>query len=132
MAPALITNKGKALLMTSIVRLLIVLFLVIAAPAFAWPERVLITNDDGIDNPRLAALARAFAEVAEVVVVAPADNCSGSTNYVSAFQRSAVTVEPVDMGEGIAAWGVDGFPGDCVILATSGFLPDDPPGTQRV
>lgn len=127
MAPALITNKGKALLMTSIVRLLIVLFLVIAAPAFAWPERVLITNDDGIDNPRLAALARAFAEVAEVVVVAPADNCSGSTNYVSAFQRSAVVATPYDMGDGIEAWSIDGFPGDCILVAVTGLMADDLP-----
>jgi len=61
---------------------LILLMLIIAAPASAWPDRVLITNDDGIDNPRLIALAQAFARVAEVVVVAPLTNCSGSTNYV--------------------------------------------------
>lgn len=92
-----------------------------------WFERVLITNDDGIDDPRLAALARAFARVAEVVVVAPLGNCSGSTNYVSAFQRHEVAVEPRDFGPGIEAWGVDGFPGDCVLLALTGMMADDLP-----
>ena len=87
-----------------------------------WFTRVLITNDDGIDDPRLVALARAFAEVAEVVVVAPLANCSGSTNYVSAFQRHEVSVEPRDLGAGIEAWGVDGFPGDCVLLAITGLM----------
>lgn len=92
-----------------------------------WFTRVLITNDDGIDDPRLVALARVFAEVAEVVVVAPLANCSGSTNYVSAFQRHEVSVEPRDLGAGIEAWGVDGFPGDCVLLAITGLMAEAPP-----
>lgn len=98
-----------------------------AASPDPWFSRVLITNDDGVDSPRLATLARAFAEVAEVVVVAPLDNCSGSTNYVSAFQRGEVAVEPRDLGPGIEAWGVDGFPGDCVLLALTGLMADAPP-----
>ena len=39
-----------------------------------WPRRVLITNDDGIDDAGLLALARAFAPVAETYVVAPMGN----------------------------------------------------------
>ena len=103
------------------------LLLLTALPAAAWPARVLLTNDDGVDDPRLAVLARAFAEVAEVVVVAPLANCSGSTNYVSAFQRHEVTAEARDLGAGIEAWGVDGFPGDCVLLALTGILAERPP-----
>ncbi|MBU2501448.1 5'/3'-nucleotidase SurE [bacterium] len=98
-----------------------------ATVAEPWFDRVLITNDDGIDDPRLVALAQAFAEVAEVVVVAPLGNCSGSTNYVSAFQRHEVAVESRDLGPGIEAWGVDGFPGDCVLLALTGMMEDDLP-----
>jgi len=98
-----------------------------SAGADTWPARVLVTNDDGIDNPRLVALAKAFAEVAEVVVVAPLTNCSGSTNYISAFQRKELAVEPRNMGAGITAWAVDGFPGDCVLLALTGILADNPP-----
>ena len=48
-----------------------------------WPSRVLITNDDGITAPGLAALVRAFSAMTEVVVVAPAGNRSGSTSYAS-------------------------------------------------
>lgn len=107
--------------------LLLAAFSTAVASATPWFDHVLVTNDDGIHNPRLIALAEAFAQVTRVTVVAPLENCSGSTNYVSAFQRHEVALEPVDMGDGITAWGVDGFPGDCVILATSGFLPDDPP-----
>jgi 5'-nucleotidase len=98
-----------------------------AAADGPWFGRVLVTNDDGIDDPRLLALARAMAEVAEVVVVAPLGNCSGSTNYISAFQRGEVAVEPRDLGPGIEAWAVDGFPGDCVLLALTGIMADNPP-----
>ena len=98
-----------------------------SAAAGPWFGRVLVTNDDGVDDPRLAALARAFAAVAEVTVVAPLENCSGSTNYVSAFRRHEVVAEPRDLGPAITAWGIDGFPGDCVLLAVTGLLADAPP-----
>ncbi|MGD9547119.1 MAG: 5'/3'-nucleotidase SurE [Candidatus Krumholzibacteriia bacterium] len=110
--------------------LILLLILTSAHPASAdgpWFDRVLITNDDGVDDPRLVVLAQAFARVADVVVVAPLGNCSGSTNYVSAFQRHEVAVEPRDFGPGIEAWGVDGFPGDCVLLALTGMMAADPP-----
>jgi len=109
----------------------IVLLAAAVTPGFAgpapWFSRVLVTNDDGIDDPRLGALARAFAEVAEVVVVAPAENCSGSTSYCSVFRTDTLSASPCDLGPDIAAWSVDGFPGDCIVLALWGLLSDDPP-----
>jgi len=98
-----------------------------AGAAEPWFGRVLVTNDDGIDDPRLHALARAFAEVAEVVVVAPTKNCSGSTNYISVFRERELAVESYDMGAGVTAWAVDGFPGDCVLLALEAIMKDSPP-----
>ena len=38
---------------------------------------ILVTNDDGVDNPGIWALARAVKDIGEVTVVAPADNQSG-------------------------------------------------------
>jgi len=47
----------------------------------ATPARILITNDNGIEDGRLVALAEAFADAgAEVWVAAPAENRSGFTN----------------------------------------------------
>ncbi len=106
------------------------LFILFAGPsalAAPWFGRVLITNDDGIDNPRLKVLAEAFSEVAEVVVLAPLTNCSGSTNYISAFQNKDLALEERDWGEGMTVWAVDGFPGDCVMLALKGLMADNPP-----
>lgn len=107
--------------------LLLVLVTGSAARAEPWFTRVLITNDDGIDTPQIAALARAFAQVCSVTVVAPLGNCSGSTNYVSAFQRRDLAVMERDLGPGITAWAVDGFPGDCVLLAVTGLMRGAPP-----
>ena len=106
---------------------LILVFAGSSALAEPWFGRVLITNDDGIDNPRLKVLAQAFSEVAEVVVLAPMANCSGSTNYISAFQHKELVLEKRDWGKGITAWAVDGFPGDCVMLALTGLMADNLP-----
>lgn len=96
-----------------------------AAP---WFDTVLLTNDDGVDDPRLHALARAMAATgARTVVVAPRENRSGSGSYVSVFARKSLAVEPRDLGPGIEAWAVDGFPGDAVLWALLQLLRDDPP-----
>lgn len=95
-------------------------------PAPGSPTRVLITNDNGIDDPKLVALARAFAARAEVWVVAPTADRSGSGNHISITRRS-VEVTPRDLGEDIRAFAVDGYPADCILLAVSGLMKDAPP-----
>ena len=91
-----------------------------------WPRSVLITNDDGIDYPGLHTLARAFAPIARTYVVAPMENKSGSTNYMLALSNRYLVVERRELGDGIEAFAVDGFPGDAVALALGGLL-DEPP-----
>jgi 5'-nucleotidase len=93
----------------------------------AWPRTVLITNDDGIDDPGMAALARAFSEIAETYVVAPLEDRSGSAHYVSAYSKHVLQVQEHNLGSGIRAYGVDGYPGDCVLLALRGIMYDNPP-----
>jgi len=92
-----------------------------------WPRKVVITNDDGIDDDGLIALATVFASVTETFVIAPMDNRSGSTNYVSAIATRSITVERRDLGPGITAYAVDGYPADAVVFALAGLLADDPP-----
>ncbi|MCR8669915.1 5'/3'-nucleotidase SurE [Agrococcus sp. HG114] len=54
--------------------------------------RALITNDDGIDSPGLAALARVAAAAGlEVVVAAPAHEHSGASASIIATEGTAVT-----------------------------------------
>jgi 5'-nucleotidase len=98
-----------------------------AAQETGWPRRVLLTNDDGIEDPGLLALARAFAPIAETYVVAPLENRSGSGDYVSAIASRRLTVVRKDLGAGVTAYGVDGYPADAVVLALTGLLADRPP-----
>jgi 5'-nucleotidase len=94
-----------------------------AAPALAQPRRVLITNDNGIGDPKIAALARAFAAAGtEVWVVASAEDRSGASNWLQATRAGRFRVRPVDFGAGIRAFALEGTPGDCVVFALTGPL----------
>ena len=93
-----------------------------------WPNKVLITNDNGINDPKIAALARTFSRVAETVVVAPLTDQSGTSNHLSLGRdKPYVTVEKRDLGEGITAYALDGYPADCVFWALTGLLRESPP-----
>jgi len=94
----------------------------------AWPRRVLLTNDDGIDSPALRALARALADAGiRTYVAAPRSDRSGTGSLMSSLQTDAFLVEPKSLGPGIQAWAVSGYPADCVLFALRGPMADAPP-----
>jgi 5'-nucleotidase len=93
--------------------------------------RILITNDDGVFAPGIAALARglhaAFGEEHELVVVAPLTDHSGAGAAVGAvYERESIPYEHVDI-PGLAevpTYGIDGSPALSVILGCiEGFGP---------
>ena len=63
-----------------------------------FPARVLITNDNGIDDPKIVALARAFSQRAETWVVAPARDRSGSGSTLTVTLTGKLEVESRDLG----------------------------------
>jgi len=101
-----------------------------------WPERVLITNDDGIeDEDRLLALASAFAaRESEVIVAVPQENRSGTGHQMTLVTRSPeISVERLarhersNGGPASAFYVVDGYPADCIVFALSGPLREKVP-----
>lgn len=78
--------------------------------------RILISNDDGYFAPGLACLAEALASVAEVVVVAPERNRSGSSNSLTLDRPLILRQAQNDF------YYVNGTPTDCVHLAVTGML----------
>jgi 5'-nucleotidase len=93
-----------------------------------WPRRVLLTNDDGIDHPGIVALAEAFSRVADTYVVAPLEDRSGAGSFMSLGSHKPIAeIERRSMGPGIVAYGLDGYPADCVVFAVLGLMADDPP-----
>lgn len=91
------------------------------------PRRILLTNDNGIDDRATLALARALAEESEVYLVAPATDRSGTSNFMPSVSRGRVAVEQVEVGPGITAFAVDGYPADCVVFALGGPMRARPP-----
>jgi 5'-nucleotidase len=84
---------------------------------------VLVTNDDGVAAPGLAALAAAAAGVGHVVVVAPADDRSGAGAAVApAWLDDGILLSRVDIAGLGRAYAVDGPPALCVIAGLSGGL----------
>jgi 5'-nucleotidase len=82
--------------------------------------RVLLSNDDGVDAPGLRVLAEHIAELGEVVIVAPDRDRSGASNSLTLDQPVRVTRRPD------GNYCVAGTPTDCVHLALSGLLDEEP------
>ena len=83
------------------------------------PRRIVITNDDGIDAPGLAALCAAVAMVPglEPLVVAPRDPWSGCGHTLTT-ERHIGAEQRAD-----GAWAVAGTPADCVRAALTHLAP---------
>ena len=92
-----------------------------------WPKRILITNDDGIDDKKMIMMANAFSKIAETFIIAPNGDKSGSSHYASVFSKHYLTVEKKDINKQIISYSVDGYPADCIFLALKGIMKDNPP-----
>ena len=80
--------------------------------------KLLLTNDDGIDAPGLAALQQAAALLGEAILVAPLEAHSGCSHRVT-------TGKPIQVIQRDAGrFAVDGTPADCVRLALHGLASD--------
>ena len=79
------------------------------------PYRILISNDDGVRAPGLAAIAQIIQLIGTPVIVAPADNQSGKGH-------SIITTEPVfredlTLPNGLRAIGLTATPASTVNIA---------------
>ncbi len=83
--------------------------------------RVLVSNDDGVDAPGIRILADGLRRAGhEVTVVGPDRDRSGASNSLTLDQPIRVK----SIGEGV--WSVAGTPTDCVHLALTGLLEQEP------
>jgi 5'-nucleotidase len=82
--------------------------------------KILVSNDDGYLATGINVLADALAEVADVVVVAPDRNRSAASSSLTVSSPLRVTET------GANRYSVNGTPSDCVHLALSGFLDEEP------
>lgn len=82
--------------------------------------KILVSNDDGYLAKGINALATALSDIADVIVMAPDRNHSGASNSLTL--HSPLRVHKVEKNH----YFVNGTPSDCVHLALTGFLDEDP------
>jgi 5'/3'-nucleotidase len=81
---------------------------------------ILLTNDDGIHAPGLAALRRALDPLGTVVTLAPDGNRSAIARGITIDR--ALHAREIEFGGGYRGYALDGTPADCVRAAALGFF----------
>ena len=86
--------------------------------------RILLTNDDGIDAPGIAALFEEVSSLADVTIVAPTTERSGIGHAISVFNDLTLTGRKRN-GK---LWGyaLEGTPADCVKFAIKNLMKKPP------
>lgn len=82
--------------------------------------RILISNDDGVMAPGIAALHHALADYADCVVMAPAEDKSGASSSLTLDRP----LHPSTLPNGFIS--INGTPTDCVHLGLNGLLEQTP------
>ena len=80
------------------------------------PMRILVTNDDGIYSPGIAALAEVVARFGEVRVVAPHVEMSSAAHAISASTPLSYTHTPMPFGD---AYRVNGTPAVAATMSSA-------------
>ncbi|MFK7735007.1 MAG: 5'/3'-nucleotidase SurE [Pirellulaceae bacterium] len=83
--------------------------------------RILLTNDDGIYAPGIAAFRSELDRVASVSMISPATEQSGVSHTIT-FLEPLVCKEVYDSEDALYGIAVEGSPADCVKLGVSELL----------
>jgi len=104
---------------------------IVAASALCSPPsddetsmRVLLTNDDGIYAPGLAAMEKQLRGIGDLTVAAPSTEQSGVGHAITFL--TPLTAKEVFDGDRLRGWAVDGSPADSVKLGIGEFCPERP------
>lgn len=85
---------------------------------------IVLTNDDGIFAPGLAAAYKHLSKLAKVTVVAPTQSQSGVGHAIS---LEPLSCEKMDITGKFVGFAVEGTPADCIKLACNGLIePNEP------
>ena len=87
--------------------------------------KILLTNDDGIYAPGLAAMERQLQHLGDVTVAAPLTEQSGVGHSIT-YLKPLMAREMFDEQGRRRGWAVEGSPADCVKLAICALLPERP------
>ena len=77
--------------------------------------QILLTNDDGIFAPGLAAIYKELIKIGDVAVAAPADCQSAASHRITIFEP--LICKEVEVDGLFTGYSIEGSPADCVKLA---------------
>jgi 5'-nucleotidase len=119
------TKRVKFSLVFSIVCLLIIACTgkESSPPSPASLLKILISNDDGIDSPGIAALFEKLAPLGQVTVAAPNRNYSGAGHSMTS--NSPIMVEETEKN-GAKWFAIEATPATCVRLALESLVTEKP------
>ena len=83
--------------------------------------QILLTNDDGVYAPGLAAMKQALQRLGNVCVVAPSREQSGVSHQITFL--TPLIAKKVFIDDELWGWTVDGSPADCVKLGITQISP---------
>jgi 5'-nucleotidase len=111
------------------IRLVLALLLAAAllAPVGAQqppPYRILITNDDGVRAPGIAAVAQVLQAIGDVIIVAPSSNQSGAGHSI--VRTEPIFREDLALPNGLKAIGLTATPASTVNVAFRKILTTKP------
>jgi 5'-nucleotidase len=97
--------------------LLATCFLTSAGAQFRQPEpyRILVTNDDGVRAPGIAALAQILQAIGTPIIIAPSENQSGVGHAI--VTTDAMVREDVTLANGLTAIGLTATPATTMNVA---------------
>ena len=110
---------------------LVVLALLLAAALLAPvgaqqppPYRILVSNDDGVRAPGLAAVAQVLQAIGQVTIVAPSSNQSGGGHSI--VTTEAIFREDLTLANGLRAIGLTATPASTINIAIRNILAPKP------
>ena len=87
--------------------------------------KFLVTNDDGIFSPGVAALVEVLQHFGETIVVCPDEKKSGISHSVTLRKPLKANVVKI-FGENVQSWAVNGTPADCIRLGLDVLMDEKP------
>ena len=88
------------------------------------PYRILVTNDDGVRSPGIAAVAQILQAIGQVIIVAPSQNQSGKGHAI--VTSEPVFREDITLANGLRAIGLTATPASTVSIAVRNIVMPKP------
>ncbi len=88
------------------------------------PYRILVSNDDGVRAPGIAAIAQRLQGIGDVFIVAPADNQSGKGHSITISEP--IVREDLTLPNGLRAIGLTATPASTINVAIRNILMPKP------